>query len=201
MFSILILTTIIMINIMLFGKIPLWEVNIENINIKTLADLANIGDYIGGVAGPFLNFVTVALLILSIMFQQRQIKISKEELEATRAEMVLAREEAKRAADANEESVQEQKIQTERAIQSANALTDAAIAQIASAEAQKRLAQANIISLKIQALEAEKTAYLHIRSKGAEVNVFNSNEEKIKETNRKINTLYAELDAMSYDKI
>lgn len=139
-FSILILIFCIFFSVLFYGNAFLWEKNIENINIKSLGDLANVGDYIGGLAGSALNFVTVMLLIISVMFQQRQIQISKAELEATRAEMALAREEAKRAADANEELVKEQKEQTTHTLATAKAMQEAAEAQISANKINFRVA-------------------------------------------------------------
>lgn len=197
MIMMLIVPSVTLTNIYFFGNMPFWDINLDPISVRNLADLANVGNYVGGLAGPVLNFFTVMLLVFSVNFQQRQLTISKKELEATRAEMALAREEAKRAADANEELVKEQRLQTERAIQSANALSEAAVAQIASAEAQKRLAQANIISLKIQAFETEK---VRLEKSIKNNDNIQYNRKRVVFLQNEINDLHKELDDMKYNK-
>lgn len=82
-----------------------------------------IGDFFGGILNPILTFFTVFLLLQSL-------KLQRQELADTRAELA-------RTAQANEDLAKSQKILVERAIQSANALTDAAVAQIESTNIQK----------------------------------------------------------------
>lgn len=136
----MIVTSITLSNVFIYTDMPLWTSRFEPIAIKNLNDLANVGNYIGGVVGPFLNFLTILLIIFSVLFQKRQLAISKEELAATRAEMALAREEAKRAADANEELVKEQKEQTIHTLATAKAMQEAAEAQISANKINLRVA-------------------------------------------------------------
>ncbi len=103
-----------------------------------------IGDFFGGVINPILTFITICLLLQSI-------KIQTLELAATRSELA-------RTAKASEDMVKIQNVQIERAIQSANALSDAAAAQIGSSESQRKLTklQRSMIIMEVKAIQLEQ---------------------------------------------
>ncbi|MCK6442290.1 hypothetical protein [Elstera cyanobacteriorum] len=100
-----------------------------------------IGDFFGGILNPILTFFTVCLLLQSL-------KLQRLELAATRAELA-------RTAKANEELASLQRLQVERSIQSANALTDAAIAQMDTALKQEEIAKLQKLSLVLEARSLE----------------------------------------------
>lgn len=66
------------------------------------ADWGVLGDFVGGIANPFLSFVTIVLLAMTIILQAKQLAISSSELRLSRQELELTRGELTRSALAQE---------------------------------------------------------------------------------------------------
>lgn len=60
------------------------EIDISNIN-----SWENFGDYIGGVFGTIFTFLTFAITLLMIYYQQKQIKIAREEFRQQQFETII----------------------------------------------------------------------------------------------------------------
>jgi len=75
----------------------------EGFSIKQ-EDWGTFGDYVGGLLNPILSFFALLALLITIVFQSRELKLSREELE-------LTREELKRSSDALEKQSETLKIQ------------------------------------------------------------------------------------------
>ncbi len=90
------------------------------------ADWGVFGDFVGGLANPFLSFLTIVLLAMTLILQVRQLKISAYELRLSREELEMSRAELRRSASAQELS--------EKALR-AQASAAAATAQLATISA------------------------------------------------------------------
>lgn len=96
--------------------------------LDTPGTLGQMGDFIGGSVNPVLSLMTLYALGLTVVMQARQLRLSREELVATRAELA-------RAAEAQESAA---KLMAEQLA----AAKDAATAQRWAADAQARSAEA-----------------------------------------------------------
>lgn len=56
-------------------------------SIEARAELGQLGDYFGGTLNPLFGFVSVIALLLTIIYQARELKQSREELQLSRIEM------------------------------------------------------------------------------------------------------------------
>jgi hypothetical protein len=65
-------------------------------------DWGVFGDFVGGLANPFLSFLTITLLAMTLILQIRQLSISANELRLSREELEMSRSELRRSAAAQE---------------------------------------------------------------------------------------------------
>jgi fumarate reductase subunit C len=75
------------------------------------------GDFMGGAANPVLSFLTLNVVVLTLVLQRRQLTLSGRELELSRRELELTREELSRSAQAQELSEQALRAQAAAATQ------------------------------------------------------------------------------------
>ena len=54
-------------------------------------NFAQFGDFVGGTLNPFLGFATVALLVWSINVQMKELRLTREEIAATKDEAAMSR--------------------------------------------------------------------------------------------------------------
>jgi hypothetical protein len=66
------------------------------------SDWGVFGDFVGGLANPFLSFLTISLLAMTLVLQVRQLVISANELKLSREELEMTRAELRRSASAQE---------------------------------------------------------------------------------------------------
>lgn len=64
------------------------------------------GDFVGGVLNPFLGFLTILALLVTIVLQNRQLEVSMRELVASRKELELTREELAKTAAASQKQAE-----------------------------------------------------------------------------------------------
>lgn len=63
-----------------------------NNSLGSQESFAQFGDFVGGTLNPVLGFATVALLIWSINVQMRELRLTREELAATKVETAMSRQ-------------------------------------------------------------------------------------------------------------
>ncbi len=73
---------------------------------EKLGDWGVIGDFVGGISNPFISALTFLALVLTIIQNQKVLRLNEEELRETRKEIELTRE-------ANEQQVKEFKVQND----------------------------------------------------------------------------------------
>lgn len=64
------------------------------------ATLGQAGDFFGGLLNPALSFLSVFALLVALVIQTRELKLSREALKVSQEELVLTREEQAKAAQA-----------------------------------------------------------------------------------------------------
>lgn len=64
------------------------------------ASWGQLGDYLGGVLNPVFGFLSVFALLVALVLQTRELKLSRESLALSREELKLTREEQAKAAEA-----------------------------------------------------------------------------------------------------
>lgn len=64
------------------------------------AILGQAGDYFGGILNPVFGFLSVFALLVALVLQTRELKLSRESLALSREELKLSREEQAKAAEA-----------------------------------------------------------------------------------------------------
>lgn len=64
------------------------------------ASWGQLGDYLGGVLNPVFGFLSVFALLVALVLQTRELKLSRESLALSREELKLSREEQAKAAEA-----------------------------------------------------------------------------------------------------
>ena len=64
------------------------------------ASWGQLGDYLGGVLNPVFGFLSVFALLVALVLQTRELKLSRESLVLSRDELKLSREEQAKAAEA-----------------------------------------------------------------------------------------------------
>lgn len=64
------------------------------------ASWGQLGDYLGGVLNPVFGFLSVFALLVALVLQTRELKLSRESLKLSQEELRLSREEQAKAADA-----------------------------------------------------------------------------------------------------
>jgi len=89
-----ILVAALIIGVLVFG---VYFANFNNGLSDSQADWGAFGDFIGGVLNPLFGFLTLFALILTLILQNRQLAVTKDDL-------LLSREELKKTSDALGES-------------------------------------------------------------------------------------------------
>lgn len=64
------------------------------------ASWGQLGDYLGGVLNPVFGFLSVFALLVALVLQTRELKLSRESLKLSREELKLSRDEQAKAAEA-----------------------------------------------------------------------------------------------------
>lgn len=64
------------------------------------ASWGQLGDYLGGVLNPVFGFLSVFALLVALVLQTRELKLSRESLRLSREELKLSREEQAKSAEA-----------------------------------------------------------------------------------------------------
>lgn len=64
------------------------------------ATLGQAGDYFGGLLNPVLSFLSVFALLVALVIQSRELRLSREALKVSQEELLLSRLEQAKAADA-----------------------------------------------------------------------------------------------------
>jgi hypothetical protein len=64
------------------------------------ASWGQLGDYLGGVLNPVFGFLSVFALLVALVLQTRELKLSRESLKLSQEELRLSREEQAKAAEA-----------------------------------------------------------------------------------------------------
>ena len=64
------------------------------------ASWGQLGDYLGGVLNPVFGFLSVFALLVALVLQTRELKLSRESLKLSQEELKLTREEQAKAAEA-----------------------------------------------------------------------------------------------------
>lgn len=54
--------------------------------------LGQVGDFFGGILNPVFSFITVVALVLTLLLQSKELKMSREELELSRSELAKSAE-------------------------------------------------------------------------------------------------------------
>jgi len=105
------------------------------------------GDYMGGVVNPLLSLLTLLALVATVALQRQQLQISRAELKATRKEL-------KKSARAQRKAAKAMKGQLKQARLTAQAQTEAALHQLATAKAMQEQAEYTKVSARVAALVA-----------------------------------------------
>ncbi|MGP4050218.1 DUF6082 family protein [Streptomyces sp. 2A115] len=79
-------------------------VEAANGNRRTAAERSAIGDYFGGVSAVFSG-LALLLLIVTLLFQQRELRLQRHELSLQRDELASSRAELRRSAEADMRSL------------------------------------------------------------------------------------------------
>ncbi|MEU8893027.1 DUF6082 family protein [Streptomyces sp. NPDC048442] len=75
-------------------------VEAANGNQQTATDRSSLGDYFGGVSALFSG-TALLMLVITLVYQQRELRLQRQELTLQRAELVASRNELRRSADSD----------------------------------------------------------------------------------------------------
>lgn len=71
------------------------------------------GDYFGGTLNPILSFFSLIILVLNLTLQSKQLELTRQELNNSKAELEATREELKKSSAAQEQTAKSLSTQTE----------------------------------------------------------------------------------------
>jgi uncharacterized membrane protein len=71
------------------------------------------GDYFGGTLNPILSFFSLIILVLNLTLQSKQLELTRQELNNSKAELEATKEELKKSSAAQEQTAKSLSTQTE----------------------------------------------------------------------------------------
>ena len=108
-----ILNIVAVLTIAVLAVYAIWF-NLNGASLSTdPAHWAEFGDYVGGILNPIFGFVTVVMLLHTLLQQQKSLLLSQRELELSREELTLTRYELEDSRKALEGQEQALKIQSD----------------------------------------------------------------------------------------
>lgn len=122
------------------------------------ADWGTFGDYIGGTLNPFLAFLSFLALVFTLLLQARQLELSREELHLSRDERLASIKAQEHLAQTARDQLGEAQQTTIAQMEAAEALQKAALAAANQSKAAERSAEAQKTAADAAKLQAEFTA-------------------------------------------